>query len=146
MKGMILMAVVLLALGAGQASAQPCSTTGRLSQNDIKTALVGKWACAKDGADMWNEQLVGTGNAGTFSECHSGLTTGPDPIDTNKGSWSTSNAGGFGALTYTYPPSGGSYTYWVYGSGPYTFCRPSDNKTYTVYITTCPPPTLNNCP
>ena len=146
MKSMILTTVIFLALGAGPASGQLCSTTNRLSQAAIQTALVGKWACARDGTDMWNHRLAGTGNAGIISECHSGLTTGPDPIDPNKGSWSTSNAGGFGTLTYTFPPSGGSYTYWVYGSGPYMFCRPSDGKTYTFYLTTCPPPKLNGCP
>jgi hypothetical protein len=153
MKDTILTATVVLALGAGQATAQPaCPNPGRLSKGNIELALVGKWACAKDGADMWNEQLTGSSGS-SFQECHSGLSTGPDPMDPNKGTWVTTGnpppANDPGTITYTYPPSGGSYTYQVYqvtAGATYTFCRPSDGKTYTVHITTCPPPTLNNCP
>ena len=140
MKTIVVATMAVFVLGIGPVMAQPCSTSNRLSQNAIKTALVGKWACAKDGSDMWNEQLVGNGNAGTFQECHEGGAT----VATNQGSWSTGNNPG--RITYNYG-AGGSYTYYMYGtSSPYTFCRPSDNKTYTVYITSCPPPTLNACP
>ena len=135
-------------LGSGHATAA-CAVTGALSTTDISAALGNKWACAKDGSDMWNERITAAPN-GTFAECHSGQTSGPDPIDPAKGTFEI--VGGKGdpdTITYTYPPSGGSYTYRVYaGSAPstYTFCRPSDNKVYTVYITTCPPPQLNQCP
>ena len=144
MQKFILAIAVLLALGPGSVTAQTCSTTDRLDQTAIKAALVDKWACAKDGVDMWNERLTGSGNSGPFKECHSGLSTGPDPIDNNKGTWSTNNNPG--TITYAY---GGSftYTYYVYGTAsPYTFCRVSDAKIYAVHITSCPPPTLNTCP
>jgi hypothetical protein len=152
MKNLLL--VLALVLGVNDALAQSaCATTGRLSRGQIETALMGKWACAKDGSDMWNEQLNGASGGGTFQECHSGLTTGPDPIDPNKGTWATGGnpppASDPGTITYTYPPSGGSYTYQVYqvtAGVQYTFCRPSDGKIYTVRITTCPPSAPNTCP
>jgi len=146
------LALALLLLIATITAQAACPNPGRLSKGQIEAALVGKWACAKDGADMWNEQLTGASGS-TFKECHSGLTTGPDPIDNNKGTWVTTGnpppAQDPGTITYNYTPSGGSYTYQVYqvtAGSQYTFCRPSDSKTYTVYITTCPPPTLNSCP
>jgi hypothetical protein len=152
MKNTVLIGAILAGwLGAGQVMGQ-CPSPGRLSKGAIESALVGKWACAKDGADMWNEQAVG---GGTLKECHSGLTTGPDPIDDNKGSWVTTGnpppASNPGTIIYNYPPSGGSYEYNVYevaAGSTYTFCRvnPSDAKTYTVHITSCPPPNLNSCP
>jgi hypothetical protein len=146
--------VIALCLAAGQVVAQPaCPNPGRLSRGDIESALLNKWACAKDGSDMWNEMLTGASGGGTFQECHSGQTTGPDPIDTNKGTWATTGnpppSNNPGTVTYTYPPSGGSYTYQVYqvtAGSTYTFCRPSDGKTYTVRITTCPPSAPNTCP
>ena len=151
MRAIRLIFVFLLAVGAEQAWAQ-CIDTGALKKNAISGALGGKWACAKDGADMWNQQIT-TAQSGTFQECHSGLTTGGDPIDTNKGTFDITNNTGQtpDTITYTYPPSGGSYTYRVYevaAGSVYTFCRvsPGDAKTYTVRITTCPPSTLNNCP
>ena len=149
---LIVLTAALLFIAAGPAAAQTCSDTDALKFNAISSALGGKWACAKDGTDMWNEQIT-TANSGTFKECHSGLTTGPDPIDNNKGTFSITNNTGQtpDTITYNYPPSGGSYTYRVYqvtAGSTYTFCRvsPNDGKTYTVRITTCPPPTLNNCP
>ena len=130
-----------------------CPNVAWLKWNDIRSALGGNWACAQDGSDVWNEQIVvsGSGSSGTFRECHSGLTTGPDPIDDNKGTYTLNNNSGTtpDTISYTYPPSGGSYTYQVHevaAGSQYTFCRVSDDKIYTVYITTCPPPTLNSCP
>lgn len=153
MKFFVVSTIALFAIGANQAAAQ-CSPTGALRFNQIRAALGNNWACAKDGADMWNERIP-SATSGTFAECHSGQTTGPDPIDNNKGTFLITNNTGPNpppdTITYTYPPAGGSYTYQVYEDIPgtrYTFCRvtPNDAKTYTVYITTCPPPTLNSCP
>ncbi len=144
-------ATIVFAMSAITLPAQAaCSDTGALKKNDISRALGDKWACAKDGSEMWNEQIT-TAQSGTFKECHSGQTTGPDPIDNNKGTFVITNNTGQtpDTITYTYPPSGGSYTYRVYEVAPgsqYTFCRVSDDKTYTVRITTCPPSALNSCP
>ena len=151
MRAIDLSLLLLLVVGAGPAAGQTCPTTGALNRAGIRNALGEKWACAKDGADMWNQRIA-TGFTGTFAECHSGLATGADPIDNNKGTFVISNTTGPGAIdtiTYTYPPSGGSYTYRVYevtAGSVYTFCRPSDSKNYTVRISTCPPASLNNCP
>ena len=149
MKVTYLFCLAVLVGIAGEAGAA-CPDTGALKKNAISSALGGKWACAKDGSDMWNEQ-IGTAQNGTFKECHSGLTTGGDPINNNAGTFSITNNTGQtpDTITYTYPPSGGSYTYRVYqvsAGSTYTFCRTSDSKQYTVRITTCPPSTLNTCP
>lgn len=141
--------LILFAVGVGQASAQ-CATSGALNRSQIRNALGGNWACAKDGSDMWNEQIP-SAFSGTFKECHSGLTTGPDPIDNNKGTFVISNntGGTPDTITYTYPPSGGSYEYRVYevtAGAVYTFCRMSDTKLYTVRIASCPPSAPNTCP
>ena len=153
MKLSVLFGLITLAGLAAEAGAA-CPDGVPLRANEIRAALGGKWACAKDGSDMWNEQIVTTGpQNGTFKECHSGLTTGGDPIDNNKGTFViTNNTGPSPApdtITYTYPPSGGSYTYRVYtvtANSTYTFCRTNDLKAYTVQITTCPPSAPNTCP
>jgi len=149
MKPIKLAMLILLTAGVGQALAQ-CPTAGALNRSQIRNALGGNWACAKDGSDMWNEQIP-IAFSGTFKECHSGLTTGPDPIDNSKGTFTISNnTGGVpDTITYTYPPSGGSYEYRVYevvAGSTYTFCRVSDVKNYTVRIATCPPSAPNTCP
>jgi hypothetical protein len=100
---------------------------------------------------MWNEQIA-VSFSGSFKECHSGLTTGPDPIDNNKGTFTiTDNADPTAdTITYNYGDSGGPYTYEVFtvpASSHYCFRRVSDSKTYDVHITACPPTGgLNNCP
>lgn len=100
---------------------------------------------------MWNQQ-IGTASSGTFKECHSGLTTGGDPIDNAAGTYAVSGSpGNPGEITYSYGSggSGGSYTYRVYpivATSSYRLCRVSDGKTYTLNISSCPPPSLNNCP
>jgi len=141
--------IVLLTVTASAGAFAQCSATGTLTASAIRGALGGIWACSKDGTDVWNEQIPNA-TSGTVRECHSGLTSGPDPINNNQGTFSINNNGGQtpDTITYNYPPSGGSYTYQVYNvsAGGYTFCRVSDAKTYTVRATTCPPPTLNACP
>lgn len=148
MRTICAMLLVALALAAGDAFAQ-CATTGALNQAQIRSALGSKWACARDGSEMWNQQIA-TAFSGSFKECHSGLSTGPDPIDNNKGTFViNSNPQLPATITYTYPPNGGSYEYRVYevtANSVYSFCRLTDGKTYTVHITSCPPPALNSCP
>src|SRR5574337_971437 len=107
MKLTVLVGLVVLAGIVGEVSAA-CSDTTALKKNAISSALGGKWSCAKDGLDMWNEQIT-TAQSGTFKECHSGLTTGVDPINNNAGTFSITNNTGQtpDTITYSYPPNGG---------------------------------------
>ncbi len=146
----VLSIIVTMSLGQALAQTPACAAQGALNSAQIRAALGGKWACAKDGADMWNENIA-SAFSGAFQECHSGTKTGPDPIDPNKGTFVINNNTGQrpDSITYTYPPNGGSYTYQVYEVTPnavYTFCRVTDGKTYTVHIASCPPSAPNTCP
>jgi hypothetical protein len=132
-----------LLLGGGQLLAQTCANPDRLNAAQIQSALGNKWFCAQktpgDPKDMWREYIP-IAASGTFQECHSGLTTGPDPKDTNKGTYAITSPG---QIAFTYPPSGGTYTYEVCPAGTdrYVFRDTSGSGTagFYVYISSCPP-------
>jgi hypothetical protein len=104
-----------LMIGAGELLAQECANNNRLSAAQIQSALGAKWFCAQkvagDPNSMWRE-FIPNAASGTFQECHSGLTTGPDPIDPKKGTFTIAGQGAVGTINFNYG-GGNSYTYWV---------------------------------
>lgn len=115
MKSIHWVCAVPLVLGVGQLAAQTCANNDRLSAAQIQTALGAKWFCAQkvagDPNSMWRE-FIPNATSGTFQECHSGLATGPDPIDPNKGTFTIAGQGAVGTINFNYG-GGNSFTYWV---------------------------------
>jgi len=149
MKPFIATGIVLLSFGAGQALAA-CPTTNLASRVDMRNLLSGRYACATRGAENWNELHQGTGFSGSIQDYKKGPT---DPIDYSDvvGSYTLNNGtmGNPDTITYTYPPSGGSYTYVVTPAaqtpGTYTFCNISTGVSITVKVKTSPTPISPPC-
>ena len=149
MKPIIVTGVVLLAYGAGHALAA-CPTTNLASRVDMRNLLSGNYACATRGAETWNELHQGTGFSGNLQDYKKGPT---DPVDKSAvvGSYTLNNgtAGNPDTITYTYPPSGGSYTYVVTPAaqtpGTYTFCNVSTSELITVKVRASPTPIPPPC-
>lgn len=150
---------VVLMLGASQLAAQTCTNPNRLSAAQIQAALGAKWFCAQkvsgDPNSMWRE-FIPNAASGTFQECHSGLTTGPDPIDPNKGAFTISGQGSVGTINFNYG-GGNSYTYWVCNdiAGRWVFRDTANGANNTagfyVYLSSCPSSGIStaqktNCP
>ena len=126
------MKAVILAVGVGfafaglsapamAACAAPSTRVNTLAS--LTTLLQGNTACVPPVTvpEMtWQELHVAGGNLIDYKR-------GPgDPVDPSKsvGSWAVIGADGRTFVTYTYPPSGGTYTYsvWDNGNGTHSFC------------------------
>lgn len=152
MKSTLLSVLVALTAWSSNASAQAtCTGSGWLDASGVQAALAGVWHCALDlaGTKKWNESIPNA-SSGTFKECHSGLTTGPDPIDNNAGTYTIANDAGQGVITYTYGAT--SYAYRVrpgptgFGA-PYEFCNVATNERFKVWAgASCPPSGALTCP
>lgn len=159
MKSFRWMCAVPLVLVMGQLAAQTCTNNDRLSAAQIQAALGAKWFCAQKAAgdpnSMWRE-FIPNAASGTFQECHSGLSTGPDPIDPKKGTFTIAGQGSVGTIDFNYG-GGNSYTYWVCNdiAGRWVFRDIANGANNTagfyVYLSSCPSGGIStaqktNCP
>jgi hypothetical protein len=145
MKAILSSFAALLALFASQALAQTCNNSDRITATAIQTALGGQWFCAQTAAgdpnSMWREYIPNA-LTGTFKECHSGLPTGPDPIDNNKGTFTIGGgSSSHGTIEFDYGGSN-SYSYYVctVTAGSHYVFRNTANSSllFDVYISSCP--------
>ena len=149
MKPIIITSVVLLGFGASQALAA-CPTTNLASRVDMKNLLSGNYACATRGTETWNELHQASGFSGNVQDYRKGPADRVDPSSI-VGSYTlnTGTTGNPDTITYTYPPSGGTYTYVVTPAaqtpGIYTFCNVSTGELVTVKVRTSPTPIPPPC-
>ena len=132
MKRAILLGLIPLAFGAGQAWAQNCTnaTTAGMTPTQIRGLVSGQYACVGASPNaQWDELHTGSGATGMVLDYKLGPSSPTDPSDTPAhptGTYAISAPQGAqapGLITYTY--GSGSFAYRIVnnlGAPLYSFC------------------------